>query len=112
MPELQKVRFLANAAVDKKAYDVVILDVQDISAFTDYFMICHGNTERQVQAIAHHLKGQQHDGLEVRGVEGEREGRWVLLDMYDIVIHVFHKDLRDFYGLERLWGDAKRVELA
>lgn len=102
----------ARAALDHKAIDLVILEVKAISSFTDHFVICSGNSDRQVQAIASHIEeklGRQ--GFCPLGVEGKREGRWVLLDYGDVVIHVFYHPVREFYDLERLWADAPRVKL-
>ncbi len=97
---------------DRKAVDLVILEVKDLSSFTDYFLICSGNSDRQVQAIASHVEekmGQQ--GFRPLGVEGKREGHWILLDYGDVIVHVFYQPVREFYDLERLWSEAPRVEL-
>ena len=102
----------ARAAQDHKAVDLVILEVKNLSSFTDYFVICSGNSDRQVQAIAAHLEeklGQ--GGIHPLSIEGKREGRWILLDYGDVVIHVFYQPVREFYDLERLWSDAPRIEL-
>jgi len=90
----------------------VILEVKNLSSFTDFFVICSGNSDRQVQAIAAHLEeklGQ--GGIRPLSIEGKREGRWILLDYGDVVIHVFYQPVREFYNLERLWSDAPRIEL-
>jgi ribosome-associated protein len=102
---------VVNAADDKKALDLVALDLQGISLIADYFVICHGNSETQVQAIATEIrkKAEEH-GARVRGVEGMDKARWVLVDMGDVVAHVFHRDEREYYNIERLWSDAKEVE--
>jgi ribosome-associated protein len=108
----EKVFLCARAALDHKAVDLVILEVKNISSFTDYFVICSGNSDRQVQAISAHLEeklGQ--GGIRPLSIEGKREGRWVLLDYGDVVIHVFYQPVREFYNLERLWSDAPRIEL-
>ncbi len=108
----QKAFLCARTALDHKAIDLAILEVKNLSSFTDYFVISSGNSDRQVQAIASHIEeklGTQ--GLHPLGVEGKREGRWVLLDYGDVVIHVFYHPMREFYDLERLWSDAPRVEL-
>ena len=108
----EKAFFCARAALDHKAIDLAILEVKNLSSFTDYFVISSGNSDRQVQAIASHIEeklGKQ--GLHPLGIEGKREGRWVLLDYGDVVIHIFYHPIRDFYDLERLWSDAPRVEL-
>ncbi|WP_040948303.1 ribosome silencing factor [Gorillibacterium massiliense] len=99
------------AADDKKALDLIALDLQGISLITDYFVICHGNSETQVQAIATEIRKQAEKlGVRVRGVEGMDKARWVLVDMGDVVAHVFHRDEREYYNIERLWSDAKEVE--
>jgi ribosome-associated protein len=100
-----------DAARDKKATGVVVLDLKKAGAFTDYFVICSAANPRQVQAIADAvetaLKGQkQRPSL----VEGYARAEWVLLDYFDFVVHVFSKHARDFYGLDRLWGSATRIE--
>jgi ribosome-associated protein len=101
------------AALDKKAQDVVVLDLGRGSAFTDFFVICTGTNIRQVQAIA----GAVEEALRKRGtrpalVEGYEHGEWVLIDCFDFVFHVFQPAIREYYALERLWGDAQRVEVS
>lgn len=110
MDAKEKALWYAHLALDKKAVDLVVLDVQEQSSFTSYFIICSGTSDRHVQAIAAHLEisGKQ-AGMLPLGVEGAREGRWVLLDCADVVIHVFHEPVREFYDLERLWTDAQRI---
>jgi ribosome-associated protein len=98
--------------MERKAIDLVILEVKDLSSFTDYFLICSGNSDRQVQAIAGHAEEKLgKEGLRPLGIEGKREGRWVLLDYGDVVIHVFYHPVREFYDLERLWSEAPQLEL-
>ena len=99
------------AAEDKKAYNVVALNLQNISLLADYFVICHGNSETQVQAIASEVrkKAEEH-GIRIRGIEGFDKARWILVDLGDVIVHVFHRDDREYYNLERLWSDAKVVE--
>ncbi|MFD1425611.1 ribosome-associated protein [Kroppenstedtia sanguinis] len=100
----------AAAAEEKKAQHVSILDIRGLSVIADYFVICHGNSQTQVQAIAESIKDKMEQvGSPPRAVEGLSEARWVLIDLGDVVVHVFHKDERDFYDLERLWGDAAQV---
>lgn len=96
---------------DKKGKDPVALNLQGVSIVADYFVICHGNSETQVKAIVSELKKKM-DGLgaEVKRVEGMDTARWVLIDLGDVVIHVFHREDREYYNLERLWTDAKVVE--
>ena len=111
-PRLPKAISVAiEAAQDRKATGVVVLDLKKAGAFTDYFVICSASNPRQVQAIAdaveEALKAQrQRPSL----VEGYARAEWILLDYFDFVIHVFSKHARDFYGLDRLWGSAKRTE--
>ncbi|MGF9963237.1 ribosome silencing factor [Bacillus rhizoplanae] len=103
----------ARAADDKRAEDIVVLNMQGISPLADYFVICHGNSDKQVQAIAREIKGQAHEvHIDVQRMEGFEEARWVLVDLGDVVVHVFHKDERDYYNLERLWGDVPREDIA
>lgn len=100
------------AADDKRAEDIVVLNMQGVSLLADYFLICHANSDRQVQAIAKELSEQASiAGYNVKRLEGFDEGRWVLVDMGDVVAHVFQKDERSYYNLERLWGDAPMIEV-
>lgn len=102
---------IAEAASEKKATDIVLLDLREKSRVTDFFVICTGNSTPQVQAISQNIEEKlKESGQTVLRVEGYREGRWVLLDYGDVVVHVFRPDTREFYGLERLWGDAPRAE--
>jgi ribosome-associated protein len=101
------------AALDKKAEDVVVLDLTKASAFTDFFVICTGANRRQVQAIADAVQ----EALARRGsrpalIEGYERGEWVLIDYFDFIVHVFMPATREFYSLERLWGDAERVDVS
>jgi len=99
---------IAALAADKKAADIRVFDLRGIVSYTDFFVICTGNTERQTKAIhdSIHLELKDADGLLPRRVEGESEGRWILMDYLDCVVHVFTPDARSFYRLEQLWGDA------
>jgi ribosome-associated protein len=97
------------AALDKKATDVVVLDLTKASAFTDFFVICTGGNVRQVQAIADAVQAAV--GTKPALVEGYKGGEWVLIDYFDFIVHVFQPATREFYSLERLWGDAERVEV-
>jgi ribosome-associated protein len=100
-----------DAAEDKKAQNIVALDLQGISPVADYYIICHGNSDTQVQSITTEIrKKAEASGVRVRGVEGFDTARWVLLDMGDVVVHVFHREEREYYNIERLWSDAKAVE--
>ncbi|MHC8522618.1 ribosome silencing factor [Rossellomorea sp. H39__3] len=100
------------AADDKRGEDIVVLDMKGVSLIADYFLICHGNSDKQVQAIARELKDTaEENGHTVRRLEGFDQARWILVDLGDVVAHVFHKDERGYYNLERLWGDASLVEV-
>jgi ribosome-associated protein len=102
---------MVEAVEDKKAMNIVTLNLMGISLIADYFIICHGNSETQVQAIASSVREKAGElGVRVRGLEGMNTARWVLVDLGDVVVHVFHRDEREFYNLERLWSDAKIVE--
>jgi ribosome-associated protein len=102
----------AKAADDKRAEDIVVLNMQGISLIADYFMICEGGSEKQVQAIAREVKDKaQEVGIEVKRLEGFDEARWVLVDLGDVVVHVFHREERGYYNLERLWGDAPKEDV-
>lgn len=103
-------RHIVDAALDKKADDVMVLDLRGLCDFTDYFVICHGSSSRQVAAIADAIEERMaREDRAPKHVEGKRVGDWVLLDFIDVVVHVFLEEKRTFYGLERLWGDAPRV---
>ena len=100
------------AADDKKALDPVVLKISKSSGIASFFLIVHGTSDRHVKTIAQNVVEELEKKKErVWHVEGMREGKWVLLDFGDIVIHVFHHETRNFYNLERLWGDAKLVSL-
>lgn len=96
--------------VENKAQDPVLLDVSAFSSFADYFVICSGKSSRQVQGIADHLERRLSElGIKPLGVEGGREGHWVLMDYGEVIIHIFYEPVRLFYDLESLWSGAKRV---
>lgn len=107
---VQRVREAVSAADDRQAVDLKVLHLQKVSDFTDYFVICSGTSERQVQAIADAVQ-ERLRGRRVRPlhVEGYNRAQWVLLDYGDLVVHVFQAEPRRFYALERLWGDAPNV---
>jgi ribosome-associated protein len=101
---------IAAQALDKKAIDVVSLDLRRVAGYTDFFVICSGNTDRQAKAIhdAIHMELKKGHGLLPRRVEGLGEARWILMDYLDVVVHVFTPETRDFYRLEALWGEVPR----
>lgn len=108
----QEVRRAAELAAERKASDVVALDLRGISSATDFFLLGTGNSDIQVRAIADHIIDEfKKEGVRPGHVEGMEGGRWVLLDYIDFVVHVFHPQARDFYQLETLWGDAPRQEI-
>lgn len=103
----------AELVLDRKATDVTLLDLRGLSTATDFFLLATGRSDTQVSAIAEHLlDGMAQEGVRAGSVEGLRGGRWVLVDYFDFVVHVFHPAARDFYQLERLWGDAPAHALA
>ncbi|MFA6601180.1 MAG: ribosome silencing factor [Candidatus Omnitrophota bacterium] len=97
-------------ALDKKAEEPLVLDVAKLSNIGRYFLLTHGNSDRQVRAIAENIIDKMKEaGVPVWHVEGLEEGRWVLLDYGSVIAHIFHRATREFYALERLWGEAKRL---
>lgn len=98
-------REIVAALADRKAVDPIVLDLRGLSEATDYFVIASGTSDAHVRGMAEHLMEQRHP----HHVEGLAQGRWVLLDYVDVVVHLFHPELREFYQLERLWGDAPPV---
>lgn len=106
-----RVRVAVAAALDKKALDLDVLQVGQLTSIADYFILASATNERQGVAIADNIVDQLRDRLRVKPllVEGATPGRWVLLDYGDFIVHIFTEDVRRFYGLERLWGDAPNV---
>jgi ribosome-associated protein len=104
-------RRIAEIAADRKAIDLRVLDLRGIVSYTDFFVICSGNTERQTKAIhdAVYRELKDEEGLLPRRSEGDREARWILLDYLDCVVHIFTPEAREYYRLEQLWGEAPRV---
>ena len=101
----------AKIADEKKAQDIVILDVDKISSITDYFVICAAINERQRHAIADEIDKQMKKISVMKfGMEGYREAKWVLIDYGDFIVHIFEKEIRGYYDLELLWGDAPKIE--
>jgi ribosome-associated protein len=101
------------AALDKKASDIVVLDLRNTPAFTDFFILCSGHSTRQVKAIADAVE-ETLRAVKVRAahIEGYERGEWVLMDYFTFIVHVFTPQTRAFYSLERLWGDAERLEVS
>lgn len=108
-----EVQLAIRCAADKKAVDIKVLDLRQIASFTEFFIIASGSNQRQVQAISDEINEQLKKQLKSRAIriEGYSGGEWVLLDYGDFIVHVFDKEAREFYDLERLWLDAGRVEV-
>jgi ribosome-associated protein len=106
-----RVRLAVSAALDKKALDLDVLAVGKLTSIADYFVLASATSERQAQAIAENIESTLKEQMKVKPllVEGTSPGRWVLLDFGDFIVHIFTEDVRRFYGLERLWGDAPNV---
>ena len=99
-------------AVDRKGQEMLLLDLRGLSNSTDYFLLVNGTSDTHVRAIADHIIDElRKEGMKADHIEGLRTGRWVLIDFIDFVIHVFHPTAREFYQLERLWGDAPAVQI-
>ena len=98
---------------EKKAQDIVIIDIQEKASFADYFVICSGNSERQVQSLTDDVEDAfAKQNLFVKSVEGRHGSGWILMDFGDVIIHVFDKENRLFYNLERIWRDGKTIEVS
>ena len=112
MEAKEKVICFAKTLYDKKASDIEALDISGLTIIADYFLIASAQSQLQAQALSDALCDKAAElGEELLRVEGLREGNWVLLDFGNVVVHIFKKDIRDFYGLERLWADAERLVL-
>jgi len=111
-PALSAAQRAAALCVDLKANDVVVLNLKGVSDMTDCFVIASGTSDTHVRSLGEHvLEGMRKEGQRAHHIEGLQQGRWVLLDYVDFVVHLFHPTLRSFYQLERLWGDAEVVPL-
>ncbi len=98
------------ALIDRRAVDPVLLDMRDITLITDFFLICHGTSSVHVRALGDAvLESLKEIGVQPSGVEGRSEAQWVLLDYGDVIVHIFGEEEREFYSLERLWSDARRL---
>jgi ribosome-associated protein len=108
----KQIELAVHAADDKKAQDVTVLDLRNAAGFTDYFVICSGNNSRQIRAIADAIVDTiAATGAKPAHMEGYDRSEWVLIDYFDFIVHVFSPEARAFYGLERLWGTAERVDV-
>jgi ribosome-associated protein len=107
----EALKIAVNAADDKKASDLVVLDISKIASFANYFLICTADSSRQMQAIADEIeKRLKATGVRPSHVEGYQNSEWILIDYMDLVIHIFSRNARVFYDLERLWRDAKKMD--
>lgn len=108
-----KAHLIADAALEKKAGDVIILEMQDVSTFCDYFVIASAGSFKKTKAIADHIEESLiKRRIRPHHIEGREDSSWILMDYGEVVAHLFYEQARGFYGLERLWGDAKRRELS
>jgi ribosome-associated protein len=109
----REIECAVRAAEDKKAADIVALDLRKAAGFTDYFLLCTGNNPRQIRAIADAvMEALAEDGVKPAHIEGYDRSEWILLDYFDFVVHIFAPETRTFYGLERLWGNADRLDVS
>ncbi|MDD3374616.1 MAG: ribosome silencing factor [Candidatus Omnitrophica bacterium] len=105
------IQLIAELALSKKAEDLVVLDIRKVANFCDYFIICSGNSDRQVKAIADGMReGLSEQGTFVARPQGYRDAKWIIIDIGDVVVHVFEKQAREFYGLEYLWQGGKKID--
>ncbi|WP_311775377.1 ribosome silencing factor [Enterococcus faecium] len=114
MDSKEQLKIAVEAADSKRAEDIIALDVRNVSLLADYFMICSANSERQINAITEEIidKEEEENKYEVKRIEGKEGGKWVLIDLGDVIVHVFHAPERSFYNLEKLWSDAPLVDLS
>lgn len=112
MESWEKALLISRFALDKKAYDLVLLEVSEVTFIADYFIICSGRSDRQVQSIAQGIAEYLgKEGITPFSVEGQTRGQWVLMDFSDVIVHIFYQPVREFYDLEGLWSHAPRVNL-
>jgi ribosome-associated protein len=108
----KRISIIAKACDDKKGFNIKILDIRKINPIADYFIIVSGNSTTQVVAISDEIEEKMgKDGFNLLGKEGYKSGRWILLDYGDIVVHIFHRDDREFYNLDKLWADGEELIL-
>jgi ribosome-associated protein len=112
LDSLQFAKEIADIILTKKGFSIKILDLKKLSAFADYFVICSASSDTQVKAISDAIEKELRDrGIKTYHREGYEALNWVLLDYFDVVVHIFKTEARDFYNLEKLWGDAKVIEI-
>ena len=109
----EQLQIAVKAADSKRAEDILALDVREVSLLADYFMICSANSERQINAITEEIiDKEEENNYEVKRIEGKEGGKWILIDLGDLIVHVFHAPEREFYNLEKLWSDAPLVNIS
>ena len=102
----------AQAALDKKANDVVVLEMKGLTDMTDYFVICSGTSAVQVRGIANGIdESLSKEKIKIHHIEGYKEATWIVIDLFDVIVHIFYQETRKFYDLETLWADAKVIEV-
>ncbi|MFZ7101855.1 MAG: ribosome silencing factor [Peptococcaceae bacterium] len=113
MESINLVKYVAEAADDKKAQNIKVLDLTEVSTITDYFVICTGSSATQTKAIADNIeeKLEKNQSIRLLRREGYQQGNWILLDYGSVVVHIFKPEEREFYNIERLWGDARLLEI-
>ena len=103
-------KLVYQALEDKKGEDIVMIDISQISILADYFVICSAGSDSQIQALVDNVEEKMHEnGFPIRQQEGRNSGTWVLLDYSDVIVHIFERENRSFYNLERIWNDGRRV---
>lgn len=105
---------ITDALLEKKAKDIVLLNVRNLTTLTDYFIICHGTSETQIKALANNVLDKTNEVLGEKAwkKEGMDARRWIILDYVNVVVHIFNEEKREYYGIERMWNDAERTEIS
>jgi len=112
METIDKAKLCLKIILERKAEDPVLFEVGKLTSMTDYFLVVSGQSSRQVQSLYQHLlKGMKKAGFKIRGVEGEQQGHWILMDYGDVIVHIFYQPFRELYDLESLWIEAPRVSI-
>jgi ribosome-associated protein len=112
MDTLEKIRICGQYAEEKKARDILLIELKGLTDITDYFFVLSGTSERHVKTISEHIEtSMKRDGILPYSVEGYNQGRWVIIDYRDVIVHIFIEPLRDLYDLENLWIEAKRYRI-
>ncbi|WP_161877776.1 ribosome silencing factor [Alkalibacterium sp. MB6] len=110
---IEVLEYVIKAADSKMAQDVLALDMKEVSFLADYFVIMHANNDRQLDAIAQSIIDAAHEANQpIKRIEGRNSAKWILVDLGDVIIHLFNQEERDFYKLERLWSDAEQVDIS